>query len=799
VTEPEQTAAKPGPPRRGRLIAAAVALTVAASLGSALALSPRLRASFAAAYKAFRDPARVDPSATTEPVTGSARDGQPAQELEQFEIASDFERATEADYADAGPETLATLTMPDLPFPVSRRAMRFVHYFATGDKGRKAFLERFRRGGRYRPHIEQALRDAGLPEDLVWLVAIESAFNPQAVSPAGAAGLFQFMPETAARYGLAQTEYVDERKSITKATAAGVQHLRDLYDKYRQWDLALAAYNYGHEQLDASIEKLKAKRGRKDANKPIEIKDLAEARLIPKETANFVPQIQAFAIVAANRGRFGLDDLDAAPPFEFGEIAVPAGTQLKTISKAAGISIATLRDLNPDLLRDRVPPTGGDSMVNLPSDRLQQAVASIPIHLAREAAEQRVASEDGAREPKVPRPKEPKEEKPPRDEPAKPAESQPQAAVAPKPTAPGREPQGERRILSNGITLAFADAAARDPVVTARVEILEASRAGLRESGKAFETAALPAAGSLDAAMDRAAEQLRKLVDDGGEAAAYARVQGGQARRTAIDKMPYGAAWTALGDKLFPKGHPLSGLVLAAPTLPLMSVVHFEHAPRSALRVRVTVAGVADKERATRSAERAFAGVFRGAAVAPHPREERVSVSDAVPASRVLFGWIGPGEDEGSAAVMRLAMMMLAHNKNGRVARALVSEKFVASHVRGSLDATSRATIAVIEVVPAVPHDAEDVVRELTLAIEKFADAGPNPMELRSGKEVLRAFLQGERARAGTGAEPKNVAVARIDRLAKAVEDLAEGDVRAMVKKVFSPQHRVIVVTTPRR
>ncbi len=308
-----------------------------------------------------------------------------AREIEQPELSSDFDRVGEADLADAGVEALSSLTLPDLPIPLSQRTLRFVAYFAASEKGREAFSQRFRRAGRFRRFIEQSLRDAELPEDLLWLCAIESGFEPQATSPKGAAGLFQFMPETAARYGLAQGETIDERRSVPRSTAAGVAHLRDLFDLYRQWDLALAAYNFGHERLDEAIAKLQQRRSPRDAQKPIELKDLAEARLIPKETANFVPQVQAFAIVAANRGRFGLDDLDPAPPFDFGEIAVPPGTPLRVVARAAGVSIAVLRDYNPGLLRDRTPPEGGDTLVTVPADRVGAALAGFPSLYARES------------------------------------------------------------------------------------------------------------------------------------------------------------------------------------------------------------------------------------------------------------------------------------------------------------------------------------------------------------------------------------------------------------------------------
>ena len=166
----------------------ALAAALVLGAGVAVARSPRARASLRAAYVAFRDPARVlGPP-------GEPRDQPPAvapTELDQPELGGDFGRVAEADLADAGVDALSSLTLPELPIPLSQRTLRFVAYFATSEKGREAFASRWRRAGRWRRPIEQALRDAELPEDLLWLVAIESGVEPQATSPRGAAGLVQ--------------------------------------------------------------------------------------------------------------------------------------------------------------------------------------------------------------------------------------------------------------------------------------------------------------------------------------------------------------------------------------------------------------------------------------------------------------------------------------------------------------------------------------------------------------------------------------------------------------------------------
>jgi hypothetical protein len=429
---------------RRALLGAAVISTFLAGT----AVAPGFRASCRAAWVAFRDPSRLRDAPDDDLPLARSR---PVVELEQPDLGGDFDRAADVELADAG--ALSSFVTPDLPIPISQRTLRFVDYFTRGDKGRQAFAERFRRAGRYRAHVEQALRDAEMPEDLLWLVAIVSGFEPQAVSPKGAAGLFQFMPETAARFGLAESEWIDERRSIPRATRAGVKLLRELFDRYKQWDLALAAYNLGVENLDEAIAKLKKRRGPREADKPLELKDLAEARLIPKETANFVPQVQAFAFVAVNRGRFGLDDLDVAAPFELAELAVPAETPLRLVARAVSVPLATLRDYNPELLRDRTPPGEGDVMVSIPADKLPGALTALPVLLAQERAKQAAASASP-------------------DTPPPPPSASASVAVE-KPPPP---PPPERFTLTSGVVVERRPSASSAILLGARVEVLEGAR-----------------------------------------------------------------------------------------------------------------------------------------------------------------------------------------------------------------------------------------------------------------------------------------------------------------------------------
>lgn len=311
----------------------------------------------------------------------AARDGA-ACELER-PVASRPPRfvSTEGSYADdvtdldvASAEALSRLQLPDLRLTVTHRTLKYVRFFTRTDRGRQLFETWLKRSGRYQEMIQAELRERRLPEDLIWVAMIESGFDPTARSPAGAVGLWQFMPATGAVYGLQQTRYLDQRKNPRLSTQAAAHHLRDLYLRFGNWDLALAAYNMGYEQLLDRIDRY----GTSDFN------ELARQEAIPSETAAYVPKIGAAAIVANNLERFGFDHVEVSRPIDAAEIAVPPGTPLKTLAKAAGVATSTLRKLNPDILGDRVPPGRGDFLVMIPPDTLSRAQAALPALLETE-------------------------------------------------------------------------------------------------------------------------------------------------------------------------------------------------------------------------------------------------------------------------------------------------------------------------------------------------------------------------------------------------------------------------------
>jgi hypothetical protein len=143
-------------------------------------------------------------------------------------------------------------------------------------------------------------------------------------------------------------------------------------------------------------------------------------------------------------------------------------------------------------------------------------------------------------------------------------------------------------------------------------------------------------------------------------------------------------------------------------------------------------------------------------------------------------------------------MLLLAHDRFGRAARALVRETHVAVHVRGSIENLPRASVVAIEVAPSVKYDVTECEKELDRAISAFAAQGPSAPELAEAKAQLRVRLDSERAHAGSPEEPKAAALARIARTAARAEAVTGDEVTALVKRIFSPAHRVVITTKPR-
>lgn len=242
---------------------------------------------------------------------------------------------------------LASLRMPDLPVVWDGKVVRYLEFFKSDRRGRRMFALWLKRSGRYRDLVARALRKKSMPEDLFWLSMIESGFDPTIRSPAGAVGLWQFMPQTGRLYGLHVDRWLDERMSPPASTDAAVDFLAELHRRFGSWELAMAGYNMGYGGLLRVVRHY-------NSNDYWALSKLEGS--LPWETTLYVPKIVAVAIVAKNLDTFGFTDVTREPPVDFEEVAVPPGTALAVVAKAAQVPEAELSKLNPELRAKRTPP-----------------------------------------------------------------------------------------------------------------------------------------------------------------------------------------------------------------------------------------------------------------------------------------------------------------------------------------------------------------------------------------------------------------------------------------------------------
>jgi membrane-bound lytic murein transglycosylase D len=231
-----------------------------------------------------------------------------------------------------------------LPLAVNDAVLSYVNYFSSA-RGSKILLYGLKRAGRYRTMISRILAEEGVPQELVHLAQIESAFLPRAVSRKSAAGIWQFVQWRGQQYGLAVTRLMDDRLDPEKATRAAAKHLRDLYEQLGDWYLAMAAYNCGPGCVDRAVQRT----GYAD------FWELRSRGALPKETSNYVPAILAASIMAKNLPSFGLTPPDPDPEMEYDTISINSDTNVALIADAIDRPISDLRDLNPALLKNMVP------------------------------------------------------------------------------------------------------------------------------------------------------------------------------------------------------------------------------------------------------------------------------------------------------------------------------------------------------------------------------------------------------------------------------------------------------------
>ncbi len=268
--------------------------------------------------------------------------------------------------AKAAAEIAATKS--DLPLMMTDQVASYISFYSTRGKGT---LERaLVRSGRYHDMIQRVLKEQGVPQDLMYLAQAESGFHPLALSRAGARGMWQFMGSRAKGYGLQRSYWVDERQDPEKSTRAAARHLKDLYNQFGDWYLAMAAYNSGPGTVQSAVKRT----GYAD------FWELYRRNVLPKETRNYVPIIVAVTIIAKNPEQYGLADLELEKPVAYDVVKINYSVDLRLVAQCVDAPPETLQDLNPSLLR-LTTPKSDEFELHLPEgtkEKYQTAIAAIP-------------------------------------------------------------------------------------------------------------------------------------------------------------------------------------------------------------------------------------------------------------------------------------------------------------------------------------------------------------------------------------------------------------------------------------
>lgn len=262
--------------------------------------------------------------------------------------------------------------MPDLDTPLAEQRTR---WYASQPE----YLERMmRRSSRYLYYIVEQIESRGMPTELALLPFVESAFQPEAVSSAKAAGLWQFIPSTGKDFDLAQNHWKDERRDVVESTRAALDYLQKLHDQFGDWQLALAAYNWGEGSVGRAIER------NRRAGLGTSYTDLR----MPLETQHYVPKLQGIKNIVADPKRYAVSLPAVVNEPYFVKVHPTRDMDVRTAARLAGMTLADFTALNPAHNRP-VIPAAHNTPILLPADKVDLFTANLA---AWEATGQPLAS-----------------------------------------------------------------------------------------------------------------------------------------------------------------------------------------------------------------------------------------------------------------------------------------------------------------------------------------------------------------------------------------------------------------------
>lgn len=265
-------------------------------------------------------------------------------ELEALRRAGDWNtpRSAMLQQTPAGDLGLPEVTF-DFPITMNRQVTVYLELFQG--KQRTYFSRWLARSGYYLPMIQKELETHGLPLDLAYLAMIESGFSQVAYSRSSAVGLWQFMRPTGNQYDLRINKYVDERRDAVKSTRAAVTYLKELYDEFGDWYLAVAAYNGGPGTLRNAIKKAKSN----------DFWEIAQKKSLQLETKRYVPKLIAAILIAREPEKYGFTDIVYEKPLVYDELPVGPGLSLEAAALLTGTEAKALKNLNLALTTGKTP------------------------------------------------------------------------------------------------------------------------------------------------------------------------------------------------------------------------------------------------------------------------------------------------------------------------------------------------------------------------------------------------------------------------------------------------------------
>ncbi len=301
-----------------------------------------------------------------------SNEGQDGTQVEQGPAESQSLLPSQSDTNTNGPEIgkEAEAVSSYSSNPVAARAVdRSISLFT--DRIRKRFSLWLHRSGRYLELMKEILKGKNIPEDIAFLPLIESGFNPNAYSVARAVGPWQFIASTGRRYGLKIDWWTDERKDPVKSTEAAADYLKDLYEMFGSWNLAMAAYNAGEGKILKALNRSKSD----------DYWALLSTRYIRNETKEYVPRFIAAKLIATDPSTYGFGDQEYRSPFTYDEVIIDRPVDLDVAAECAGTTLEAIRELNPELRRWSTPPNVSSYTLRIPhgkKDKFAENLTRIP-------------------------------------------------------------------------------------------------------------------------------------------------------------------------------------------------------------------------------------------------------------------------------------------------------------------------------------------------------------------------------------------------------------------------------------